>query len=433
MSSEQPTPELPPWAYESRAHIPVITVVVTLSIATFAVGLRTYTRKYILDHVGLDDFAAIVALAFALGSGIMVASNGKNGAGRHIMVVPPELIPEYFKTFWISIVLYNFSLWAIKLTFLFQYYRVFSSQRMKTIICFATVFIIIWSISQILVVIFTCVPVQKFWLPATPGACVELVPFWYANAAGNIVTDVLIFCLPLPVIKSLNLRRPQRFWLLGIFGLGFFTCAISIIRIQYLKLSPDTTWDNVTSSCWSIGELCSGIVCSCLPTLRPLLSQWVPGLRSRVGGPGSGYNNYNLKDQASSSNGWASSNGGRRSSKAVIMYPEDVELQPTESEERLNQSLPGQGYTKTWIKPPSPPLYPPEKTTGQGQTMGMGMGLNASRQALRGSDFGDILTRPTVHTEIRAGTPRLGDQAGGWPRPLEIRGIAVKRDVTLTR
>ncbi|KAM7222510.1 hypothetical protein V8F06_002004 [Rhypophila decipiens] len=314
---------------------------------------------------------------------------------------------------------------------------------MKTIICLATVFIIIWSISQILVVIFTCVPVQKFWLPATPGACVELVPFWYANAAGNIVTDVLIFCLPLPVIKSLNLRRPQRILLLGIFGLGFFTCAISIIRIQYLKLSPDTTWDNVESSCWSIAELCSGIVCSCLPTLRPLLSQWVPGLRSRVGGgpgSGSGYNNYNLKDQGGSSSNGASSNGGRWSSKAVIMYyPEDVELQPTESEERLNESCfpgPGQGgYTKTWIKPPSPPLYPPEKTTpGQTMSMGMGMGLNASRQALHGSDFGDIIsTRPTVHTEIRAGTPRLGDQAGGWPRPLEIRGIAVKRDVTLTR
>lgn len=334
------------------------------------------------------------------------------------------------------------------MTFLFQYYRVFSSLRMKTYICLAGVLIIIWSISQILVVVFTCLPVQKFWLPETPGTCVALVPFWYANAAGNIVTDVLIFLLPLPVIGSLNLKKGPKILLLGIFGLGFFTCAISIIRIQYLKLSPDTTWDNVASSCWSIGELCSGIVCSCLPTLRPLVSGWLPGLRSRVGaGSGGGGDKYNGKGQSSSSGtgaggrGMGSSNHPRRGSKLVIMYPEDVELRATESEERLNQETEGRnGFTKTWIKPPTPPLYPPQKTRGHGHGhghamgvgMGMGMGMNDSSPTLH-SDFGDAV-RPAVYTEIRAGTPRIA-ASGGWPasRPLELRGIAVKRDVTLTR
>lgn len=75
MTSDQPATELPPWAYESRAHIPVIAVAVTLSLATIAVGLRTYTRHFILRHIGTDDVSAIVALAFAMGSGIMVASS----------------------------------------------------------------------------------------------------------------------------------------------------------------------------------------------------------------------------------------------------------------------------------------------------------------------------------------------------------------------
>ncbi|KAM7194056.1 hypothetical protein V8F20_008152 [Naviculisporaceae sp. PSN 640] len=432
MASDQPPTELPPWAYESRAHVPVIAVAATLTLATIAVSLRTYTRACILRHVGLDDYAAIVALLFALGSGSMVASNGRNGAGKHIMVVPPELIPEYFKTFWISIVLYNFSLWAIKMAFLFQYYRVFSSKRMRTYICLAGVLIIVWSISQILVVIFTCVPVHRFWLPETPGVCVELVPFWYANAAGNIVTDVIVFLLPLPVIKSLNLRKPQKILLLGIFGLGFFTCAISIIRIQYLKLSPDTTWDNVNSSCWSISELCSGIVCCCLPTLRPLLSRLVPALQSR--GAASGYV-YDAKGQSSSSGGTGGGSKGnnKRRSRAAVMYPEDVELQATESEERLNLDTAQNGFTKTWIKPPSPPLYPPEKvqSPGHGHMMGMGlgMGMNDSRPTLH-SDFGETI-RPRVHTEIRAATPTRLGSPGRRPRPLE--GIAVQRDVTLTR
>lgn len=45
----------------------------------------------------------------------------------------------------------------------------------------------------------------------------------------------------------------------------------------------DATWENVEPSLWSLGELCSGMTCSCLPCLRPLASRWLPGLSSRYG------------------------------------------------------------------------------------------------------------------------------------------------------
>lgn len=61
------------------------------------------------------------------------------------------------------------------------------------------------------------------------------------------------------------------------------TVALSFVRIKYLKLTEDATWDNVDSAGWSTGELCSGMTCSCLPTLRPLLARYFPHL----GGSGS--------------------------------------------------------------------------------------------------------------------------------------------------
>lgn len=148
---------------------------------------------------------------------------------------------------------------------------------MQKIITLAGIPIGCWSLSQLLIVIFNCNPINKFWDPTLPGTCIPNLPFWYINAAGNIVTDVSIFILPLPVLKSLNLERPQKILLMAIFSLGFFTCAISIIRIHYLHLSEDTTWDNVDSACWSITELCSAILCVCLPVLRPLVSRFMPG------------------------------------------------------------------------------------------------------------------------------------------------------------
>jgi len=54
------------------------------------------------------------------------------------------------------------------------------------------------------------------------------------------------------------------------------TCVISVIRILTLKsasLTRDPTWDNVATMCWSVTELCCGIICACIPTLRPLAMQ----------------------------------------------------------------------------------------------------------------------------------------------------------------
>ena len=40
----------------------------------------------------------------------------------------------------------------------------------------------------------------------------------------------------------------------------------------------DFTWENVAPSCWSIIELTSAITCSCLPTLRPIMTRYFPKL-----------------------------------------------------------------------------------------------------------------------------------------------------------
>lgn len=50
--------------------------------------------------------------------------------------------------------------------------------------------------------------------------------------------------------------------------------AISIVRIRYLPAfsrATDDTFTNVEATGWSLGELCVGIFCACLPTLGPLV------------------------------------------------------------------------------------------------------------------------------------------------------------------
>lgn len=50
-------------------------------------------------------------------------------------------------------------------------------------------------------------------------------------------------------------------------------CSISIVRFKFIVFPDDFTFNNAEAAIWSIAELCAGIICACLPALRPLFFQ----------------------------------------------------------------------------------------------------------------------------------------------------------------
>ncbi|KAH8656277.1 hypothetical protein BGZ61DRAFT_466937 [Ilyonectria robusta] len=266
---------------DSQVSTVIAVVSCVLFVAFLAVAMRVYARAVLISQFGMDDYASIVSFVFVFICGFFVAWNTRFGFGTHVAFLTEEQIRAYLKIFYISVVFYNVAMGAIKTTFLLQYYRVFARPMVRNVIIGAGVVIGGWSTSQIFLAIFACTPVSAFW--TGEGTCIDNLPAWYVNATGNIITDLIVLILPLPVIKNLNLASRQKIILLGVFCLGFLTCAISFVRIRFLKLSQDFTWTNVEAAAWSISELCSALTCVCLPTLRPLISHHFPGLLSSRG------------------------------------------------------------------------------------------------------------------------------------------------------
>jgi len=204
-------------------------------------------------------------------------------------------LPPLRQTFWVTLLFYHAGLLGAKLTFLLAYYRILGIQRMRTVYLIAIIVVGMWGFAQVLITLLICRPLNGVWDKTIKAECMPTEPQIYVNAGGNIITDIAIFLLPMPAIKGLNLRRPQKILLLGVFSLGFFTVAISVVRIKFLAIREDVTWDHVESSGWSVGELASALTCACLPTLRPLLAKFFPALGSTYGtpsGPSGGSSNY---------------------------------------------------------------------------------------------------------------------------------------------
>ena len=63
------------------------------------------------------------------------------------------------------------------------------------------------------------------------------------------------------------------------------TCIVSILRLQSLYVisrAVDVTWENPLAAIWSSVEVNTGILCSCLPTLKACLTRVSPHIFSNT-------------------------------------------------------------------------------------------------------------------------------------------------------
>jgi len=105
--------------------------------------------------------------------------------------------------------------------FLFQYYRGLAVPRLKPVFIAVMLLVGGWSLAQVLATIFSCNPINAAWDLTVKGSCPDPLRQFYINAAGNIITDIIVFLLPITILSRLNLVRAQKLALIGIFSLGF--------------------------------------------------------------------------------------------------------------------------------------------------------------------------------------------------------------------
>ncbi|KAI0016846.1 hypothetical protein F4780DRAFT_660905 [Xylariomycetidae sp. FL0641] len=280
--------------HDSKGHAVIITGGVTLSLAVVAVCARLYTRYAIINQIGVDDVLAVGSLIAAIGANVTQCVNASKYLGRHLYDLNLAVdMPEFQKLFWINEIWYNVAMFFVKMTFLFQYFRVFRHiKKMRLAYVVSMVLVGGWCLGQVLSVVFICIPVEGNWDKSIKAKCQDTQVGVHLNAVGTLVTDIVVLLLPLPALWKLKIPSTQKWALLGIFGLGGFTSAISIVRITTLNGGEDFTYASVTSACWSSAELASGILAAALATIRPLVSRVIPGLASIASRSTQGYHRH---------------------------------------------------------------------------------------------------------------------------------------------
>ncbi|KAF1836161.1 hypothetical protein BDW02DRAFT_629041 [Decorospora gaudefroyi] len=323
---------------------------VTVTLTVISTLLLTWRISNTITHrgwLGWEDAFVIAANVWLILFAACVYMATNYGFGMHLVDIERTGgdFTKAMQFFWLTQSFYTLTNGFNKMAFVALYHRVFPMKRFRQACMTLMAIAVGWTISYLFVCIFQCSPVPRVYNRTIPGTCINF--FWHrwSNAITNLLTDLAIFILPIPVIFRLNMSIGSRIGLVVLFSMGFFICLTTALRMATLPLTLRTkepSWESAPTNLWSFIEAATGVICACLISLRKSISGlWPQRWTSRKGASGA-YQQYGRSGP--SGNGLAAGSrprdlhqsyamGGMKTSKARPDAYGDVS--PSESQERI--------------------------------------------------------------------------------------------------
>ncbi|KAK0908850.1 hypothetical protein LTS16_022290 [Friedmanniomyces endolithicus] len=252
--------------------VSIVFLVITTAFWTFRQGWRWAHRQR-----GADDLMAACAYVLLLIQTVFGGVAVHYGFGKHREAIQPTL-SKALLYFYLYQICYKPLGGFTKLTFCALYLRIFSQKGFATLVIIVSAIVAAGSLAFTLGTVFQCTPVHRAWDHRVPDHCLNNEAFWYSHAAFNIFFDIVVFIMPIPLIRTLKLARGQKTGLISIFCLGAFVIAAAVVRMVTLRDSAgstDPTWGSTIALYWTEIEANTSVICCCLPALRvPFLNIW---------------------------------------------------------------------------------------------------------------------------------------------------------------
>ncbi|KAL8836141.1 MAG: hypothetical protein Q9170_003034 [Blastenia crenularia] len=242
------------------------------------VTLRFYARRMGRVAWGFDDSLIIPGIIFCLGLCIAALVDLSDGAlGYHqaaVIATHPTKLVRRSKFILAAPLLYLIAVLFPKLSILATYLRIFISPSYR-ISCYALAAFLVANWFTFTVACFKmCTPLPYLWdRKIAGGHCFDINQFYRWSAFPNIVTDVAMLVLPLPVVWKLHTSQNIKIGLTIMFTTGSIGLLTSIMRFAgYFFNNPtsDSTYSGSYLYIYVICESSMYTIAACLLTYKPL-------------------------------------------------------------------------------------------------------------------------------------------------------------------
>ncbi|KAF2440151.1 hypothetical protein P171DRAFT_489924 [Karstenula rhodostoma CBS 690.94] len=259
----------------------LITSSLSIVIPTIFVAIRIFA-KLSKTTKPLDLANAGILLNLAVCTGLHMnyfVLVCKGGMGFHTAEIVSRFGPSVLVVFGKTIVsvgvLYNLAMYTCKIPVLLMYATLMPVPRILLLVRCCGVLLTLSYLSTAIAPFFLCRPLAYNWDKTIEAGLCGNWPLYYTFCGAlNIVYEVIVLLLPMPFIMKLQLPLRRRLILVGMFGVGFATCAIGIYRqitipgLDFNEMPHDSIGATVFSG---LGPPVA-ISLSCVPFLRLLFA-----------------------------------------------------------------------------------------------------------------------------------------------------------------
>ncbi|KAI8632789.1 hypothetical protein F5Y19DRAFT_471960 [Xylariaceae sp. FL1651] len=248
--------------------------------------LRFWAARRSRRKLYADDLFVVLSFANSVGLASVAAWATFNGLGMHIWELDETQLVIQVKLLLASELTYLMATTFVKLSVLWLYRRIYITAVFRRWCYGLMTLVILYLISFIPLYLTNCIPISQLWLLGPHTRCRDPAIGDNATIIVNLILDVAILVLPLPVLWRLRMSVRDKATVTAMFSIGIVTVAVMIWRLVVTiqtRSSPDWTRTLCQVGLISSLEVWLGIMAACIPTLGPLFNAYVKPILSKLG------------------------------------------------------------------------------------------------------------------------------------------------------
>ncbi|KAJ5110413.1 hypothetical protein N7532_000948 [Penicillium argentinense] len=266
----------------------IIVPLVGTAVATIVYVLRVYARHIVTQKLRIEDLLMGIGLFFTWGVAgcIVYAAIHGIGIGQTILVLPREERVNIALADWILQKFWPMAQVLVKVSIILFLRRLLEClDRFRLCATLVIILVVAWGVTAIIGNIFQCWPVQYFWVKRIRGHCMPgQNTFFIIIGSLSVAQDVLILCLPLPVVWRLHAPLRDKLEITLLFSIGCIVCIFSIFRLVALKnfQTDNLTINSSFTLIWTVLELDVAIICGSLLLMKPFFQSCIRRVRKSI-------------------------------------------------------------------------------------------------------------------------------------------------------
>lgn len=156
----------------------------------------------------------------------------RNGYGVHIWDLHLDKLTPFKQYDLVEEDIYALGVWFVKTAILVFYLRLSPEKRFRQITYGIIAFVAVYTLISLLVFTLPCRPIAAAWdvTLMAEAKCISQFDFVYANAAFNILSDLMALVLPIRLCWNLQAPFKQKVLLMFLFVMGSLYALLSLLK-----------------------------------------------------------------------------------------------------------------------------------------------------------------------------------------------------------